>query len=70
MKMSELLGWELEALLALQTAGGAVGTLLSPSNVLLGTTAAGIAGQEGKVLRGTLPVALLFCAVFGLLAAV
>lgn len=69
-QMAGLLAWEPEVLLALQTAGGAVGTLLSPSNVLLGTTAAGIADQEGKVLRGTLPVALLFCAVFGLLAAV
>ena len=55
-------------LLALQTAGGAVGTLLSPSNILLGTTAAGIAGREREVLRATLPAALLLASVFGLLA--
>ena len=67
-QMAVLLQLAPAKLLALQTAGGAVGTLLSPSNILLGTTAAGIAGREREVLRATLPAALLLASGFGLLA--
>lgn len=67
-QMAAILGLSAPELLALQTAGGAVGTLLSPSNVFLGTTAVGIVGAEGKILRWTLLAALFFCALFSLLS--
>lgn len=41
--------------LAGQGAGGATGNVIAPANIVLGTTTAGIAGQEGEVLRKVLP---------------
>ena len=38
-------------ILAAQSVGGAVGNVISPANIVLGTTTAGIAGKEGDVLR-------------------
>lgn len=46
------------AIIAAQSTGGAVGNAIAPANVVLGTTTAGIVGQEGAVLRKTLPWAL------------
>jgi lactate permease len=43
------------AIIAAQSAGGAIGNSIAPANVVLGTTTAGIVGQEGAVLRRTLP---------------
>ncbi|GAB3473658.1 L-lactate permease [Nocardiopsis coralliicola] len=58
-------GLSTSAVLGAQTAGGAVGNIISPGNVLLGTTTAGILGEEGDVLRFSLPLALLITAVIG-----
>ncbi|WP_030422830.1 L-lactate permease [Streptomyces sp. NRRL F-5065] len=52
--------------LSAQTTGGALGTMISPSKILLGTTTAGISGQEGRVLRRTLPLTLVMTALAGL----
>lgn len=47
-----------------QMTGGAVGNAISPSNIVLGTGTVGIPGEEGDVLRITLPwVALVFVLV-------
>ncbi|NLJ78144.1 MAG: L-lactate permease [Tissierellia bacterium] len=46
------------AILGAQTAGGAIGNLIAPGSTILGATTAGILGQEGSVLRKTLPIAL------------
>lgn len=69
-QMGTILHLPVEQLLALQTAGGAVGTLLSPSNVFLGTSTAGIAGQEGIILRQTMLIAVICCMLFALAALV
>ena len=53
-------------LLAAQTVGGAVGSILSPSKILLGTTAVGILGREGEVMSRVMGLALALCAVFGI----
>jgi lactate permease len=45
-------------IIAAHHAGGAIGNSISPANVVLGTGTAGIVGQEGAVLRKTLPWAL------------
>ncbi len=37
--------------LASQTAGGSIGSAISPSNIVLGTTTADILGREGEVLK-------------------
>ena len=54
------------AILGAQTAGGAVGTMIAPAKVLLGTTTAGILGQEGNVLRITIPLFLLVSFIIGI----
>lgn len=52
-------------LLAAQTVGGAIGSIISPSKILLGTTAVGMLGHEGEVIGKLISGALLLCAVFG-----
>ena len=49
-----------------QSAGGAIGNAISPGNVILGTTAAGIVGREGDVLRVTIPWVAAVAALVGL----
>ncbi|WP_209544497.1 L-lactate permease [Halorubrum trapanicum] len=53
-------------ILAGQSAGGAIGNAISPGNVILGTTAAGIVGREGDVLRVTIPWVAAVGALVGL----
>ena len=53
------------AILAAQTAGGAIGTVVGPSTILLGTTTAGCEGKEGEVLRFMLPIVLVEAAMAG-----
>lgn len=55
-------GW----ILGGQTAGGAIGNAISPGNVILGTTAVGIVGQEGDVLRKTIPWVAAVATLVGL----
>jgi len=50
-----------------QTAGGAIGNAMSPGNVILGTSAVGIVGQEGDVLRKTIPWVAVVAAVIGVI---
>jgi len=52
-------------ILAGQTAGGAIGNAMSPANVILGTTAVGIVGKEGDVLRKVIPWVAGVCAIVG-----
>jgi len=54
-------------ILAGQTAGGAIGNALSPANVILGTTAVGIVGKEGDVLRKTIPWVAAVATIVGLM---
>ncbi|SCG37864.1 L-lactate permease [Micromonospora halophytica] len=55
------------AVVAAQSAGGAIGNAVAPANIVLGTGTAGIVGQEGAVLRKTLPWTLAAAVVIGLL---
>ena len=55
------------AILAAQTAGGAIGTVVGPSTILLGTTTAGCEGKEGEVLRFMLPIVLVEAAMVGII---
>lgn len=42
-------------ILATQSAGGAIGNAIAPANVVMGASTANINGQEGAILRKTLP---------------
>lgn len=45
--------------MAAQTTGGAIGNVISPGNVLLGTSTAGILGKESEVYKSVLSFALI-----------
>jgi lactate permease len=55
-------------LLGAQGFGAAVGNIVCPHNVVAAAATVGLAGQEGSVLRRTLPVALAYVALGGVLA--
>lgn len=64
--VASILNADKAPILAAQTAGAAVGSIIAPSKVLLGTTTAGIMGQEGQVIKKFLVGALLLCGIFGI----
>ena len=62
---SSILDLNTAAILGSQTAGGAIGNTLSPGNIILGTTTAGILGKEGLVLKKVLPITLTTAVIVG-----
>ena len=46
-----LLGYAAAWVLAAQTAGGAVGSIIAPTKIVVGAATAGMAGREGDVIR-------------------
>jgi lactate permease len=56
------------AMAGAQNFGAAVGNMICPHNVVAAGATVGLAQQEGRILRQTLPVALLYGAAGGLLA--
>lgn len=64
---SALLHLNESAILGAHTAGGALGSVLSPSKIILGTTTAGILGQEGQVLKKILPVVVIIAILMGII---
>ena len=54
-------------IVAAQTAGASAGSMISPSKIILGTTAGGVPGEEGTVLRFTLLTAAILTLVTGVI---
>lgn len=54
MRTAQLLGLAPPLILAAQTTGGAVGSVIAPTKVVVGASTAGMAGDEGLVLRAML----------------
>ncbi|MFQ6014097.1 MAG: L-lactate permease [Anaerolineae bacterium] len=65
---AELVGLSVLVILGAQTTGGALGSMLAPAKIIVGCSTAGLAGQEGQVLRRTLVYGLVIAALIGLLA--
>jgi lactate permease len=59
-------GLSQSAVLAAQATGGTVGNVIAPANIVIGTSAARIPGQEGVVLRKALPWTILAGIVTGI----
>lgn len=55
-------------LVAAQTAGGSLGSMIAPAKLIVGCSNVGLAGQEGQVLRKTLPYSLVIGLLVGLAA--
>jgi len=51
MRTAELLAYPVALILAAQTAGGALGSVIAPTKVVVGASTAGMAGKEGDVMR-------------------
>ena len=57
-----LLDLPIPLILAAQTAGGALGSVLAPAKLIVGCSTVGLAGQEGRALRASLPYGLALIA--------
>jgi lactate permease len=55
-------------LLGAQTFGAAVGNIIAPHNIVAAVATVSLTGQEGRVLRSTVPTALVVVALGGVLA--
>jgi lactate permease len=64
--VAQLQGLSRETIIAAQAGGSAYGNAIAPANVVLGTSVAGVKGQEGSVLRQTMPWTILVAVLTGL----
>lgn len=64
--VAKLKGLPVATILASQSAGGAIGNAIAPANVVLGASTAGIIGQEGEILRKTMPWTLVAFVLTGI----
>jgi lactate permease len=64
--VAQLHGLSRETIIAAQAGGSAYGNAIAPANIVLGTSAAGIKGQEGAVLRKTMPWTIIVAVLTGL----
>jgi lactate permease len=67
---AELLLISVPIILAAQTTGGALGSMLAPAKIIVGCSTAGLAGREGEVLKKTLAPGLIIAGMVGVLALV
>ncbi len=65
---AQLLQISVLVILGAQTTGGSLGSMLAPAKLIVGCSTAGLAGQEGAVLKKTLLPGLIISGVVGLLA--
>ncbi|GAB4430994.1 MAG: L-lactate permease [Anaerolineales bacterium] len=68
MRTSELLKYNLPAILAGQTAGASVGSVAAPTKVVVGASTAGMSGGEGEVLRALIGYTAILVLFIGLLS--
>jgi lactate permease len=64
-EVAQLHGLAKETVIAAQAAGSAYGNAIAPANIVLGTSIAGAKGQEGAVLRKTLPWTIVVAVLTG-----
>jgi lactate permease len=62
MQTAQLMGLNVNLILAAQSAGGALGSIFAPAKVIVGCSTVGLAGKEGQVLRKLIEYGLLLVA--------
>jgi lactate permease len=62
---AELAGLSTALILAAQTTGGALGSMIAPAKILVGCSTVGLSGREGPVLQATIRYGLLITALIG-----
>jgi len=54
-------------ILGSQTAGGAIGKMFSPTDMVLAASVTNILGREGEIMRFTVKIGIIFCVLIGVL---
>lgn len=70
MRTAELLGLSVPLVLAAQTAGGSLGSIMAPAKVIVGCSTVGLNDNEGAVLRPILVYGLILVAIVAVTALV
>ena len=66
---AHLAGLSVALILAAQTTGGALGSMIAPAKILVGCSTVGLAGKEGPVLKTTLRYGLVITGIIGIVTA-
>ncbi len=69
LQTAQLLGLSATVILAGQTAGAAVASVVAPAKIVVGTSTADLAGREGEVMRKMLPYIIVLVLLTSLLTA-
>lgn len=67
LRTAELLNYFPPVILAGQTAGAALASVVAPTKIVVGCSTAGMAGQEGNVLRSTLVYTIILVLLISLM---
>ncbi|HOJ01557.1 MAG TPA: L-lactate permease [Anaerolineaceae bacterium] len=67
MQTAELLGLNVNLILAAQSAGGAIGSIFAPAKVIVGCSTVGLVGKEGQVLKSLIRHGLFLVACIAIL---
>ncbi|MCJ7518425.1 MAG: L-lactate permease [Anaerolineaceae bacterium] len=67
MRTAELLGLSVPLILAAQSTGGALGSMMAPAKVILGCATVGLGGKEGEVISKILVYGMALVALIGII---
>ncbi|MBU0511917.1 MAG: L-lactate permease, partial [Chloroflexi bacterium] len=70
MRTAELLGYSVALILAAQTSGGALGSVIAPTKIVVGASTAGMEGREGEIMRKMLVYTGLLVSMMSVLAVI
>jgi lactate permease len=66
-RTAQLLGYSVVIILAGQTAGAGLASVVAPAKIVVGTSTADLAGREGEVMRKMLPYIIVLVLLISLL---
>lgn len=69
MRTAQLLGYAVPVILAAQSAGGALASVIAPTKVVVGASTTGMAGKEGDVMAALGVYVAILIALVSLLTA-
>jgi len=64
---AQLAGLSAALILAAQTTGGAIGSMIAPAKILVGCSTVGLSGKEGPVLKATLRYGFTITGIIGVI---
>ena len=70
MRTAELLGYSVAIILAAQTSGGALGSVIAPTKIVVGASTGGMAGREGEIMRKMLVYTGILVAMMSILTVI